>query len=125
MSYCRWSSDDFSCDVYVYENCIGGWTTHVAGNRVLGDIPKTPPMEQDNMPAFVAAYKAQMDFLETAKRAPIGLPHDGESFDDPSPGDCADRLESLRAEGYVVPQYAIDALRGEQSELNEGCDRGV
>lgn len=33
MSYCRFSSDGFNCDVYVYEDCAGGWTTHVAANR--------------------------------------------------------------------------------------------
>ena len=33
MSYCRFSSMNWACDVYVYENCGGRWTTHVAGNR--------------------------------------------------------------------------------------------
>ena len=33
-----------------------------------------------------------------------------------SPGECADKLEELRAEGKDVPQYAIDALRAEQAE---------
>jgi hypothetical protein len=35
-----------------------------------------------------------------------------------SPGECADRLEELRAEGRSVPQYAIDALRAEQAETD-------
>ncbi len=34
MSYCRWSSDDGQCDVYVYEDVAGGWTTHVASRRI-------------------------------------------------------------------------------------------
>lgn len=29
MAYCRWSTPD--CDVYVYEDVMGGWTTHVKG----------------------------------------------------------------------------------------------
>lgn len=33
MSYCRWSSDFFECDVYVYEDVAGGYTCHVAGRR--------------------------------------------------------------------------------------------
>ena len=44
---------------------------------------------------------------------PIGLPCDGESFNDSTPGECADTLERLRGMGYIVPQYAIDALREE------------
>jgi hypothetical protein len=39
MSYCRWSSNDFQCDVYVYEDVAGGWTTHVACNRVVYSEP--------------------------------------------------------------------------------------
>jgi hypothetical protein len=116
MSYCRWSSDDFGCDVYVYEDVSGGWTTHVARFKVLGEIPKIPPMTGD--PAwpelFLPAYNAQMAYLETAQRAPIDLAHDGESFNDPTPGQCAERLQWLCELGYKVPQYAIDELREEQ-----------
>jgi hypothetical protein len=39
MSYCRWSSDHFDCDVYVYEDVSGGWTTHVAGRRRRNPLP--------------------------------------------------------------------------------------
>ena len=46
----------------------------------------------------------------------IGLPHDGDSFDDADQEACADRLEYLKGLGYVVPQYAIDALREEAEE---------
>ena len=35
MSYCRWSSMNWRCDVYVYEDVSGGWTTMVASNRRL------------------------------------------------------------------------------------------
>lgn len=41
---------------------------------------------------------------------------DNDYYNELSPRACADRLESLREAGYVVPQYAIDALREEQSE---------
>lgn len=122
MSYCRWSSDNFSCDVYVYEDCGGGWTTHVAGNKAIGEIPKVPilihPLTDDAIQEYLAAEATQSAFLETCERAPIGLPHDGESFNDGSPSECAMRLERLRDMGYNVPQYAIDALREEQQELD-------
>ena len=112
MSYCRWSSDNYGCDVYVYASISRDWVTHVAGNRVVGDVPKLPKYSRDN-DAWFEAHKKQTKFLSTAQRVPIGLPHDGRTFDDPSPGACADRLESLRALGYQVPQHAIDALREE------------
>jgi hypothetical protein len=112
MAYCRFSSDNFQCDVYVYEGG-GGWTTHVAGNRPLGAIPARPAPTSDNFVEFVAAHRAQLEFLATCARAFITLPHAGESFLDDTPGACADRLLMLRALGYTVPQYAIDELRME------------
>ena len=119
MSYCRWSSDDFQCDVYVYEDVGGGWTTHVAGNRIAGKLTPVGPFPEDkaDMGAWFERHNTQMAELEKMERKPIGLPHDGESFNDPTPGECADRLESLRALGYNVPQYAIDNLREEQEEV--------
>lgn len=38
MSYCRWSSMDFKCDLYIYE-AEDGIAIHVASNRVIGDVP--------------------------------------------------------------------------------------
>lgn len=46
----------------------------------------------------------------------IGLRYDGESFNDETAADCADRLELLRTIGYRVPQSAIDALRDEMED---------
>jgi hypothetical protein len=39
VSYCRWSSDHFECDVYTYANVSGAWTTHVAGRRRKHKVP--------------------------------------------------------------------------------------
>lgn len=117
MSYCRWSSDDFWCDVYVYEDLTSCYTIHVACNRVVGDIPKTAHLSsRDTIPAFMEAHKAQMAFLETAEREPIGLPHDGATFIYGLPEEAAHKLEELRDMGYHVPEYAIRELREDSNE---------
>ena len=152
MSYCRWSSDHFECDVYVYEDCSGGWTTHVAGrrrkNKLPDEIKAMYPSRDDEewVEKYMAAEKASREWYEsqpcdeyacnylqpdgttkpgTMKTlkdseyidlAEIG-PEAGESYNDPSPGECADRLERLRTRGFNVPQYAIDTLREEQAEM--------
>jgi hypothetical protein len=145
MSYCRWSSDNFMCDVYVYEDVCGGWTTHVAGNRtIIAPVPEFPwrwlprlGAEWDHKarrmryPSRWHAALAHCIYtfatwanrphhwsLRWLPRRAIGLPHDGDSFNDPSPGDCADRLESLRDMGYRVPVRAILALRSEQADVD-------
>lgn len=117
MSYCRWSSDDFQSDVYVYESCYGGYATHVAGIRYVFAEPLPSVLSyHDDPTAWFARHEAVSEMIEKAGRRPIGLPHDNETFNDETPGECADRLEKLRALGYNVPQFAIDTLREEAAE---------
>lgn len=118
MSYCRASSDDFRCDLYIYQS-FGGWVTHVSARRNdLPDEAYPPPLPwgktKDEHRAWYDRHQTVMAMINDAELVPIDLPHAGESFCDDTPGECADRAESLRALGYRVPQYAIDSLRAEQ-----------
>ena len=115
MSYCRWSSDDFSCDVYCYESS-GGFETHVAGNRVIGDIPKIPSFISSHPDVWLKAHKAQMAFLDTCERKPIGLPCDGMAFTDPDLPSFLSRLESLKQMGYIVPDWVIKSVKQDIKE---------
>ena len=73
---------DWACDLYAYDSVSGNWVCHVAANRVIGDIPKAAHLfDASNIVAFMEAHRRQMEFLETAKREPIGGPHDGETFE--------------------------------------------
>ena len=140
MSYCRFSSDNFRCEVYVYAHCDGGYVTHVAGNRfIIPPIPE-PPLSliisrggEFSREQRRVVYKRRIDAaianitariyiwlrkphdwsLAMFPRRDIGLPCDAASFSDDTASACADRLENLRRIGYRVPQYAIDALRAE------------
>lgn len=142
MSYCRFSSDNFWSDVYVYEDVLGGWTTHVAGSRLR--IRPIPEISLSGLPDFggewdrearTVKYKTRWHGFMAAvvlrawmwshalhmwsvrrwPRSGIGLPFDGETFHDPTPGDCADRLEHLSLLGYRVPRHAVEALRAESN----------
>lgn len=111
MAYCRWSN----CDVYVYEDVNGGWTTHVASRRNIAG--KAPLFDFTSKETLLSSYNAHREWHDkNTEYADINLPNAGKSFNDVSPGDCADRLEALRREGFDVPQYAIDALREEETE---------
>ena len=90
MSYCRWSSlceDGSTSDIYTYADVRGGYTTHVAERRPIKDGWEK-----------------------------IDLPDGGESFNDETAGEAADRLEKLSKLGYHVPRHAITALRGENED---------
>jgi len=118
MSYCRFSTNDFQCDVYVYEDCVGGWTTHVASNRIVPCKPLPPVINfsMDNADEWLVRYQNVQDIIRNSVRESIYNPYAGKFYNDDTPGECADRLEMLRKEGFRVPQSAIDALREENKD---------
>lgn len=119
MSYCRWSNDDFQCDLYVYADVSGGWTIHVAGNRPVYKEPLPPPIPLtiENVRAWHDRMQRVSDMLERAERAPIGLPYDGKTFSDDRDGTVA-TLKMLKDVGYRFPFDIIDIIASE--EENEG-----
>lgn len=122
MSYCRWSSSQWMCDVYVYEDCMGGWTTHVAKFKRSEPGPAFPAMGSMTQGEFFEAVsdwkRKEHDYHDRVKLLPIQLEHAGGSFNHSTPGECADFLEELKTIGYNVPDYAIKELREEQCESN-------
>lgn len=100
MSYCRWSSDDFSCDLYCYANAsTGGWTTLVANSRI-GDRPRE---------AGVAP-----------RMTPIGLAFDGQTFQDPTLSEFRARIVGLREAGYRFPDCVLKRIDAEILERESG-----
>ena len=122
MSYCRWSSNNWKRHVYVYQDVDGGWTTHLVAFKIIGDIPEELLHTEQSVAdgSWLASRRAAMEFLEHAERAPIGLPRDGETFNDSTLGKCAERLLYLRSLGHCVPQYAVDELQAGQRVMDGG-----
>lgn len=121
MSYCRWSTDDFQCDLYVYADVSGGWTIHVAGNRPVYKEPLPPPIPftAETIRPWMERDQIIHRMLEQAERVPIGLPYDGQSFNDDRDGTVA-TLRMLKEAGYQFPHDIIDEIAGEPE--NEGED---
>lgn len=121
MSYCRWSSDDFMCDLYCYEDVGGGWTTHVAGTR-LSRRPLTPaPMGEDGLrlaregryDEWATMHRARSAEIETTPHEAIGLPFDGRTFNDATLEEFRERVVMLRDAGYSVPDYVVEEIDAE------------
>lgn len=116
MSYCRFSCDNWSSDVYCYES-EQGYVTHVASSRIVGEVPPIPSFLDVPQKEFFDAVRKQNEFIDSAQREPIGLKHDGEMFIDNTPEEMIDRLIYLGGEGYFVPASAIEALAEEITEV--------
>ncbi len=112
MAYCLFSSDYYSSDVSCYESVCGGYVTHVAKKRILFPSQLPPPICGIIDPqVWIDRNKIVTELVRKSDYIPIGLPYDGESFEDKTASDAAARLKMLKVAGYNVPQYAIDALR--------------
>jgi hypothetical protein len=100
MSYCRWSS--------------GGYTTHVAANRPVITIPpEWDDGEEFDAGVWYERHKQVMQMLKGCKHELIGLPHDGETFNDPDLTSFYERVASLVAMGYNVPSHVLEDIRAE------------
>lgn len=99
MSYCRFSSENFACDLYCYATAEG-YVTNVATHR----LKEAPPR----------GIKARAEyFANAAEWAPIGLAHDGEHYLDSSLGEMIARIQSLAELGYHVPVGLVESLQDE------------
>lgn len=118
MSYCRWSSNNWDCDLYCYQGADNIYITHVATNRIVGDVPKVPILLTIPTDKWVELHRKQMDFLETAKRKNIGLPYDGETFEDKDLQSFLNTVEHLKETGYHVPDFVMETIKEEIKDGN-------
>lgn len=109
MSYCRWSSDAFRCDLYAWEDFSGKWIIAVASGRyVIPDDTKEPDFRS---PTFAAEYEALMRVIRNAETVRIGLPHDGERIECDSEAEMYAEMLRLAELGYQVPDRVLaDAM---------------
>ncbi len=127
MSYCRWSSDNYKCDLYCYADVSGGYTTHIAYRRIVGDVPEipdipypVPPQTDPFWKKHEKARKIQEKFLESEKteRPVIKLTGAGQSFNDPDLPSFYQRLLDLRQIGYLFPDSVLEQVKEEMDALD-------
>lgn len=116
MSYCRFSSDNFKSDVYVYESCYGGWDLHVASNRIVSELPPVPYFFEVEAGEWMRAHNAQREALKTAERESIGGEYDGESYNFCTLDECYQFLNILSENGYHVPENSLKCIEAEMRQ---------
>ena len=116
MSYCRWSSMDYQCDLYVYDGA-DGIVIHVATHRpkYKRPLPTPVPLTPDTQEQYEERYAQVLALVEEADLEPIGGPFDGKSWYDLSHQEAIEVLQQLKATGYQFPESVIDKIR-EESE---------
>lgn len=128
VSYCRFSTDGFQCDLYVYESAEG-YMIHTAQNRIVGEVPRMPSIFDVTAEEWTRQHRKQMEFIRTAKREKIEGEFANNTFIERDLEDAIARLEMLRAAGFRFPDDVLTALREEledeikaAEERNNGAD---
>lgn len=119
MAYCRYSTDDFQCDLYVYSD-NNGYTILVARYRVYYYEPLPPEvltplgsLNLDLLEAQVARMNKIQSMYEMADKQPIGLEADGESWFGIDRDHAVAVLQYLRDLGYRFPYNIIEEIAEE------------
>ncbi|TWI84709.1 hypothetical protein JM93_03043 [Roseibium hamelinense] len=127
MAFCRFSDEDYGCDLYIYEDTDGGYVTHVASFRYDWKPPKPSPYDFDYMKkAHEKTWKAQLkkyhEKLKHARQVTIGLPFDGHTFWDEDVEEVIERVVLLHDLGYQVPEWVVTALKNEQEDIDRATE---
>lgn len=121
MSYCRFSTPN--CDLYCYESTSNCYQTYVAAyrERKWKVIYHKITDKKIYMGSGFYIKRPRWGYLWwlphwlTHKR--IGLPYDGEDFQDDTLYGFYDRVKWLAQMGYRVPDYLYDEILNEIKEL--------
>jgi hypothetical protein len=119
MSYCRWSSDNYKCDIYAYESSAG-YQIHVASSRYVGEPPESSLNliilgGKENIDKYLSGEKVRRKWFDKGETRPIGLPYDGESYLCDSLQEFYDKMMELRNAGYHIPDQAFKRIKEEMN----------
>lgn len=123
MAYCRWSSDNFQSDVYVYLTVSGSYTVHICKMKFQfhPDYPHpSMPLKEDRetLKKYLSDFNRAMDKAtlienETTKE------YSDKSFSFDTLKETIDFLLELRSNGLHIPDVAIQVMR---QEIEEGFE---
>lgn len=114
MSYCRFSSDNWTSDLYIWMG-FSGVEVVVAHSRYIFDanypMPTFDPLDEEfDYKAYNELYTLAMDHKDTLR---IQLPYAGEMFAYDTGKEAAEFVRELSELGYHVPDGVIEALEEE------------
>jgi hypothetical protein len=123
VSYCRWSTDDFQCDLYVFDHCYGGTAVYVARRKRRFKAPLPPPItgkwweDDKRSKAFWGRHNQVMEMLDDKYEGEfwdwekLPEPHAGATYIVETHADAIELIGKLRAAGFNAPTDLEDVLR--------------
>lgn len=112
MSFCRFSTNGFRCDLYVYEDARGGVTIHVAGRRKVGWWPsdwdilliQDGPLRMPYLRLWMWWHRLSMKIYSLMPWRDLPEPYAGASYYSLDYDEAAEQVELLMAAGFRCPK---------------------
>lgn len=115
MSYCRFSSDNFESDFYIFRS--NKYEVVIATNRIDQEISNSMTMEE-KLAELAQAFEEERPPKDCI---PIDAPYAGDHRVFDTPGEAADFAVMVSHYGYHLPEKAVVRLREEQEELDRAA----
>ena len=117
MSYCRWSTDDMQCDLYIYDHCDGYISVNVATRRRVPKKPLPPQvmLTKQNVRAWSdrEQYIRKECYGGDCEWVPVIEKWAGKSFAIAEHEEAAQLVEQMMLDGVVCPKELPLWLREE------------
>jgi len=116
MSYCRFSSDGFTSDAYVYESVMGGYAVHFAKKKRVFSEEFPELSIKDDAETFKEKIEAQKLALKTSKMESIENKYAGKSFNISSLKELYWLLQDAEKHGMRIPKTCLQIISEEMEE---------
>lgn len=125
MSYCRFSTHNFKCDLYVYQHCGGYYSIHVAANKAWWHVPEFMYSRLSMFLILRGWKKLNAVLWKLARPYDIAArwinawsprhyyksEHAGKTYKTASAEEAVRILHKLRDAGFWFPDQVIEAIR--------------
>lgn len=128
MSYCRFSSNDWQCDLYCYMT-EGGFMVHIASTRTVfkEKLPAIVKLEMDANGLPTKDYTERLwhrhrevqRIKSESDSVPIGLPYDGQNFFADNIYDFKNTIKMLIDAGYRGTDTLLEAIEEELNRVED------
>ena len=118
MSFCRWSTDDYLCDLYVYASVYGGFSVNVAANRRVYKAVLPEPIDpKGNFKAWYDREQLVMDI--PCELVAITDKYAGACLAFATAKETVEFLQGLQVLGYKFPEHVIFDILEYTDEVEE------
>lgn len=119
MSYCRWSSDNWQCDVYAYEADYGIVVDVAQRHRMFDPVYPYPldslyeTLTNQGMEAAQTLMDRQQLAVDHSHWIPLNPRYAGKNYYNLTKYEAANLLKTMKENGIHIPNSAIETLNQE------------